>query len=247
MIILGLDTSTPTASAALVEDGKLVAEEVYDRSKQARQNSPARARGNHAEIVIPLIQSILDQRRISLSALSGLAVSIGPGSFTGLRIALATVKGIAYDWGLPVVGVSTLHANAARVKTHEGVIGSLLDARKREVYFAIFHRQGKTLTPISAERVCSIDAAIESLRSAGETGPLVIIGDGAKAYEPLLAKAFGGAAQISAGDEFGSRAAAVAALSWRRFADHASDDLASLVPLYLRSSEAENKRAAHVN
>jgi tRNA threonylcarbamoyladenosine biosynthesis protein TsaB len=246
MIILGLDTATPTASAALVEDGKLVAEELYDKSKEPRQYSPAQSRGNHAEIVLPLIQSILAQGDISLSALSGLAVSIGPGSFTGLRIALATVKGIAYDWGLPVLGVSTLHANAARVKNHEGVIGSLLDARKREVYAAIFHRQGQTLTPISEERVCSIDAAIESLRSAGETSP-VVVGDGAKAYEPLLAKAFGRSARISAGDEFGSLAAAVAALSWRRFADHASDDLASLVPLYLRSSQAENKRAAQIN
>jgi len=246
MIILGLDTATPTASAALVEDGKLVVEELYDKSKEPRQNFPVQARGNHAEIVVPLIQSVLDQGHISLSALSGLAVSIGPGSFTGLRIALATVKDIAYDWGLPVVGVSTLHANAAQIKNHEGIIGSLLDARKREVYAAIFHRQGQTLTPASEERVCSIDTAIESLRSAGDTRP-VVIGDGAKAYEPLLAKAFGGAAQISAGDEFGSLAAAVAALSWRRFVDHASDDLASLVPLYLRSSEAENKHGAQIN
>lgn len=246
MIILGLDTATPTASAALVEDGKLVAEELYDKSKEPRQNSPAQARGNHAEIVLPLIQSILAQGHISLTALAGLAVSIGPGSFTGLRIALATVKGIAYESGLPVVGVSTLHANAARVKNHQGVIGSLLDARKREVYAAIFLRQGETLTAVCGERVCSIDAAIEAIRQAGEASPL-IIGDGAKAYEPMLVEAFGAGVKISAGAEFGSLAAQVAALSRRRFADHGSDDLASLVPVYLRSSEAENKRAAQIN
>ena len=246
MIILGLDTATPTASVALIEDGKLVAEEVYDKSRKLEQSSVIHPKGNHSETVLPLIQSILGQENISLTALSGLAVSIGPGSFTGLRIALATVKGIAYEWGVPVVGVSTLLANAARVKDHEGIICSLLDARKQEVYAAMFHRQGQTLTPLSEERVCSIDAAIESLRQAGEASPLVI-GDGAKAYEPLLLKAFGATVRISTGDEFGSVAAQVAALSWRRFADHASDDLANLVPVYLRSSEAENKRAAQIN
>jgi tRNA threonylcarbamoyladenosine biosynthesis protein TsaB len=246
MIILGLDTATPTASVALVTDGKLVAEEFYGKSRKLELSPRSQAKGNHAEIVLPLIQSILDQGHISLSSLSGLGVSIGPGSFTGLRIALATVKGIAYDWGLPVVGVSTLQANAARVKGHEGVICSLLDARKQEVYAATFRRQGHALTPLSEERVCSIATAIESLRQVGEASPLVI-GDGAKAYEPLLLKAFGASIRISAGDEFGSVAAQVAALSWRRFADHGSDDLASLVPLYLRSSEAENKRAAQIN
>lgn len=246
MIILGLDTATPTASVALVEDGKLVAEKIYDESRNSEQDSRVHAKGNHAEIVLPLIQSILAQGHISLTALSGLAVSIGPGSFTGLRIALATVKGIAYEWRLPVVGVSTLHANAARVKNHEGVICSLLDARKQQVYAAMFHRQGQSLTRLSEDRVCSIDAAIESLRQAGVTNP-VVIGDGARAYEPLLLKAFGASVRISAGDESGSVAAEVAALSWRRFADHRSDDLASLVPVYLRSSEAENRRAAQIN
>ena len=245
MIILGLDTATPTASVALVKDGELVAEEVYPKNAKLDQRSVFHSKGNHAAIVLPLIQSVLDQGKISLTALSGLAVSIGPGSFTGLRIALATVKGIAYEWGLPVVGVSTLLANAARVKDHEAVICSLLDARKREVYAANFHRQGQTLTPLSNERVCAIDAAIESLRNFG-AAKLVVIGDGAKAYEPALALAFGASARITAGDEFGSVAAQVAALSWHRFADHGCDDGASLAPVYLRSSEAEYRLAAEL-
>ena len=245
MIVLGLDSATPTASVALIEDGELVAEEFYDKTSKPDRRSLAHPRGNHSEIVLPLIQSILDRGKISLSTLAGLALSIGPGSFTGLRIALATVKGIAYECGLPVVGVSTLQANAARVKDHEGVIGSLLDARKQEVYAALFHRQKETLTPLTEECVCSIDAAIKTLREAGAINP-VLIGDGAKAYEPLLAKAFGSSVRISAGDELGSLAAQVARLAWRRLVDHESDDLASLVPLYLRSSEAENRRAARL-
>ena len=242
MIILGLDTATSTASVALVEDGELVAEESYDKSIKPRQGSANHSNGNHSEILLSLIQSVLHRGKISLTDLSGLAVSIGPGSFTGLRVALATVKGIAYDSGLPVVGVSTLHASAARVSDHEGTIGSLLDARKQEVYAAIYRRQGQTLTPLSEEQVCSIGAAIETLRATGAVNP-VVVGDGAKLYAPLLAQAFGGSVQVSADDELGSVAAQVAKLPWSRFTDHAYDDLASLAPRYVRSPEAENRRA----
>lgn len=242
MIILGLDTATPTASVALVKDGKLIAEEFYDRSGKTAQTSLAQPKGNHAEIILPLIDSVLAREKVSLKDLSGIAVSIGPGSFTGLRIALATVKGIAYDWGVPVVGVSTLLANAARVKDHTGIICSLLDARKQEVYAAIYDRRGESLAPLSDERVCSIATAIEALRAI-EMGNPVIIGDGASAYERRLAEAFG-AARVSAGAELGTLAAQVAALSWCRLVDGQSDELASLVPRYLRSSEAESRLAA---
>ncbi len=245
MIILGLDTATPNASAALVEDGELVAEQIYRKNGKPGQGSGVSSRANHSEIVIPLIQSVLDQGKTSLSALAGLAVSIGPGSFTGLRIALATIKGMAYEWGLPVIGVSTLHANAARVRDHEGTICSLLDARKQEVYAAIYYRQGAALTPVCEERVCSIGVVIESLRNVGAVDPL-LVGDGATAYAPLLSAAFGASFRISAGDELGSLAAQVARIPWRRFAAHASDDLASLTPLYLRSPEAERKLVAQL-
>ena len=239
MIILGLDSATPRASVAIVENDQLIAEQVSGAPSDAPfQPLLLPSKGNHAEIVLPLIQTALVRGNISLDALSGLAVSIGPGSFTGLRIALATVKGLAYEWGVPVVGVSTLLANAARIKQHDGLICSLMDARKREVYMAIYRRQGVALTSIVGERACSISAAIALLQDAGASGA-IIIGDGAKAYEAVLAAAFGASARISAGDEFGSIAAQVAALSGERLSQGAGDDVAHLTPRYLRSSEAE--------
>jgi len=245
MIILGIDSATPNASVALVEDEKLIADEISSGSSQGSTLSRAQPKGNHAEIVLPLIQKVLAQSHTSLEAVSGLAVSIGPGSFTGLRVALATVKGLAYEWGVPVVGVSTLLANAARVRDHEGVIGSLMDARKREVYAGIYRRQGELLSCIADERVCSVAAAMDLLRDAGATGA-VIVGDGASAYEAWLAQAFGESARISAGDEFGSVAAQVAALARARLSAGQGDDLAHLTPRYLRSSEAEKNFASRV-
>jgi len=245
MIVLGLDTATPTASAALVEDGRLIDEEFYDRRKILAAGSPSPTSGNHAEIVLPLIQSILARGQISLDLVAGLAVSIGPGSFTGLRIALATVKGLAYQSGVAVVGVSTLLANAARVDNFEGVICSLMDARRGEVYSAIYRRQGRDLTPLSEERVCSITTAIDSLQGSG-VGDFLVVGDGATAHAARLASAFGGSARIVAGAEFGTVAAQVARLAEPQLAAHGGADWAHLGPRYLRLSEAENKLASRL-
>jgi tRNA threonylcarbamoyladenosine biosynthesis protein TsaB len=246
MIVLGIDTATPRASVALVENDNLIAEEVSGGPTDSPAQFPSlQPKGNHAEIVLPLIQSVLARGNVSFDALSGLGVSIGPGSFTGLRIALATVKGLAYEWGVPVVGISTLFANAARIKQRDGVICSLMDARKREVYLAIYRRQGTALSAIVGERACSISAAIELLRETAASGTM-IVGDGAKAYEAVLAQAFGASAHISAGDEFGSVAAQVAALSCERLSAGVGDDLTHLTPCYLRSSEAEKKFASRL-
>lgn len=234
MIILGLDTSTTTASVALVEDGKLIAEQIHNPKC-------GQSRGNHAEILLPLIQSVLSRGRISLNDVAGIALSIGPGSFTGLRIALATVKGLVYGWRVPVVGVSTLLANAARVRDYHGVVCALMDARKREVYTALYERRGATLLPLADERVCSISSVIEGLRNVGAVDP-VIIGDGARVYGAAIQSEIGGRARICVGDEFGSVAEQVAILSEDRLRHQEGSDLATLVPRYLRSSEAEKAR-----
>jgi len=241
MRVLGIDTATPNASVALVEDDKIIAEEFYGPAKRVGQNPLAQTKGNHAEIIVPLIQAILDRTQSSLRELSGLAVSIGPGSFTGLRIALATVKGLAYESGLPVIGVSTLHANAARVTDTDGVICSMLDARKHEVYTAGFRRCGSALARLSEDRCCSLDSAIEMLRELGSVGAMVI-GDGATAYAKVLTDALGTELRLSAGIEYSTIAAQVAILAAIKIGNPSTVDLATLSPVYLRSSEAEKQR-----
>src|SRR4029079_17933098 len=98
--------------------------------------------GNCAEIIVPLINALLKQKKLTPADLSAIAVSIGPGSFTGLRVGLAPAKGIAYSGGLPLIGISTLLALAAGVKNFDGIVCSLLDARKNDVYLALFARDG---------------------------------------------------------------------------------------------------------
>jgi tRNA threonylcarbamoyladenosine biosynthesis protein TsaB len=243
MIVLGIDTATAVASVALVEDGKLIAEEIHHSTAKSSTGTPA-PRGNHAEIVIPLIQSMLTKPRVAVADLSGIAVSIGPGSFTGLRVGLATAKGIAYECGLPLVGVSTLHANAARVPNFDGMICSLLDARKNEVYFALFRHDGQDLKRLTDDQMSSIDGALDQLRDSSRASgsSVFFVGDGATTYEKFLTGDFASSAQIFADKGCSSMAAQVARLAEGRFRAHRTDDLALLAPVYLRPTQAETKR-----
>ena len=240
MRILGIDTATAAASVALIEDGKLVAEEIQSKTGKSSDGEMAQRRGNHAEIVLPLIQSLLGKTHTTAADLSGIAISIGPGSFTGLRIGLATAKGIAYACGLPLVGVSTLKANAARVTGFDGIICSLLDARKSEVYFALFRRIGADFERLTEDAMTSIDSALDQVRNCASGSSLRFIGDGARAYENILTRHFGGFTKINEGCS--SVAAQVAGLAEGRFHAKKTDDLAMLLPVYLRPSEAETKR-----
>src|SRR5688500_8214116 len=92
MRILGIDTAIPTASVALIQDGELLAEEIHTRPAKDKNGSGFQPFGNHAEVVLTLIESLFEKAQITVQRLSGIAVSIGPGSFTGLRIGLATAK-----------------------------------------------------------------------------------------------------------------------------------------------------------
>lgn len=127
MRILGVDTSTWTASTAIVDREQIVAEDFYPRERNAGRSGP---KANHSEIILPLVDSVLKRAGIGLLDVAGIAISVGPGSFTGIRIGLSTVKGLVYGTDIPACGISTLQAIAARVSDFDGVVCSLLDARK---------------------------------------------------------------------------------------------------------------------
>jgi tRNA threonylcarbamoyladenosine biosynthesis protein TsaB len=242
MRILGIDTAIPTASVALVEDGELRAQVTHTRVTS--KEHPDIGSGNHAEIVLPLIESLFHKAQVTVQQLSGMAVSIGPGSFTGLRIGLATAKGIAYESGLPLVGVSTLHANAARVTDFQGVIASLLDARKSEVYLALFRRDEKVTDRLTPDSVVALESAIDLVQEYNETsnGDLLLIGDGAKAHQRRWLDRLNSAARIVGDECYPSIAAQVAILGGHRLAAASVDDIGTLTPVYLRRSEAERQR-----
>ena len=246
MRIVGIDTSSATASAALVDDGRLIAERCYPESTAAPAAGLTGLKSNHAEILLPLIESVVAAARATLAEVAGLAVAIGPGSFTGLRIGLSTVKGLAYGWRIPVVGVSTLFAQAARVGDFDGVICALLDARKNEVYAALFRKRHQELARLTEDFIAPVEMVIEQVSSAGRAMPCLLIGDGARRYEKSLLDRLRGKARLCAEDTVSSCAAAVARLGMERLRRSESDDLGQLLPVYLRPSEAEAKRSNRI-
>ena len=240
-MILGIDTATATASAALVENGKLLCEEVRSAPALSGNGSP-NGRANHAEALLPLIDRLLDRAGVQLAGISALAVSIGPGSFTGLRIGLSTVKGLAYGSETPVVGIPTLTAVAARVNDREGFICPFLDARKKEVYAALFRRQDGRLERATDDLVCAPERMVETAGGLVNNEPCLFIGDGARVYAKLIQDRLGERCLLTLGESYPSTAAAVARLAEEKIGRQEFDPVGPLSPLYLRPSEAELKR-----
>lgn len=236
MRILGVDTSASRASVAILEDGQLSAEATLP--PKSPNGEIVSARSNHSETVLPLIQSVLDSAHCRLSDIDAIAVSIGPGSFTGLRVGLALVKGIVYESGLPVVAVSSLEAQAARTGNSNGAICPLLDARKQEVYAALYYRRDGELVRCVAEQAIAVSALVGLCSAIAETDEIVFVGSGAERYQSQILDLFDGRAQIIGETCGGSAAAAVARLALARIAVEPGTDLGQLVPFYMGSSQA---------
>lgn len=165
MKILGIETATLVCGAAVVVDGRVVREE------QIQQKSA------HAEHIMRLIDAAVQQSHISLHQIDAIAVSIGPGSFTGLRIGLSVAKGLVYATDKPLVAVSTLRAVAQRA-VDAGIVEtpfllSAIDARRDEVYCQLFHVNGTGLKPVWEERAATLDAVFNELID----GRITVTGD----------------------------------------------------------------------
>src|SRR5512138_896658 len=174
MLVLGIETSTRQGGAALVGDEGLVSE--YTLNVEV----------THSERLLPAIDRMLHDAGATLATLGGLAVSIGPGSFTGLRIGLSTAKGLAYATGLPVVGVPSLEALAWAVPAARWPVCAVLDARKQEVYAALFQHEPTGLRRIIEDRALAPEALCELIRK-----PTLFVGDGVAAYGELFARLLG--------------------------------------------------------
>lgn len=238
MLILGIDTATTAASAALVEDGRLVRE---TRHEPQRNGGPLRS--NHAAILLPLIDKLLNDSACSLRDIEAFALALGPGSFTGLRIGLSTVKGLVYGVDTPIIGVPTLHAVAARVDDFHGFICPFLDARKKEVYAALFHRDGERLERVSDDVVAPPLRVLDSVRKQLGSERCLFIGDAVLPYDGLVKTELRASGLLTLGEGYRSTAAAAARLAEERVRRGEFDAAGPMTPIYLRPSEAELKKS----
>lgn len=225
MRLLAIETATPVQSVALAEDDRLLAELSYE------------AKGQRGGLLLPAVDQVLKKAGVAARDLDAVAVSVGPGSFTGLRVGLATAKGLALGTGAALVGVPTLEALAERYGHTSVTTCALLDAYRGEVYMAVFRRNGNALERLSPDTVLAPEAVKTAL--ADVEGPVYLIGNGAARYRERLQAALGERACVT--DEglcAVPSAAVVARLGFRQFAGGNKPD-AEVAPIYLRRAEAE--------
>ena len=158
MLIFGIDTCSMSSSAALMSEEKLIAEFTVNHKK------------THSEKIMPQIEAMLAACGIDISDIDAFAASVGPGSFTGVRIGVATAKGFAQVLKKPCVAVSALSALALGARTFEGVICPVLDARRNQVYNALFESDKRALRRITKDRAMALDDLLKELESCGALG-----------------------------------------------------------------------------
>jgi tRNA threonylcarbamoyladenosine biosynthesis protein TsaB len=229
MRILTIETSTPLEIVAVVEDGVVLAE---------RRTTAGRG---HRDRLARSIEEALGQSGTKLRALGAIAVSIGPGRFTGLRVGLATAKGLAVATGLGVRPVPTLPALALSAGATDGLVCPALDARRGEVYAALLRpRSGTVVMPEEASAPSDLARRVGAL-ARGE--PVTFVGTGAVAYRDEIEAALGSLARFAPHE-----LTAPLPLALARLASEAPElrgaGLAALEPTYLRGAVAHRGRGA---
>ena len=228
MKILAVDSSALVASAALCEDERLLAEYTLNN------------KNTHSETLLPMIESLLSFFSLEVGDVDIFAVSSGPGSFTGVRIGAATVKGLAFASKKPCVGVSTLEALAYNLRFYKGLICPVMNARRSQVYTALFRSDGKNVTrlmPDSAMAISELDAVLADY-SKGEE--VALVGDGYNITEQGFYKT---ALRYVPERLRHQSAFSVAEVALKCYRDGNYGTDSELCVDYLRPSQAERERA----
>ena len=224
MKILAIDTSTASGSIALLEDDRLIAELTTCSQK------------THAERLLPSIKGLLEGADARIEEIDCFAVTKGPGSFTGLRIGLSTVKGLAWSLHKPVIGVSTLEALAMNIPYADKPICPILDARKKEVYAGIYRCDGNRLERIMDDKAIKPAVLLENIKE-----PTIFIGGGIDVIFNSEPRTPNPKLVFAPSHLWLIRAVNIGLLAWKKFKEGEIDSPEAVGLNYLRPSEAELK------
>jgi tRNA threonylcarbamoyladenosine biosynthesis protein TsaB len=174
-LIVSLETSTKVCSVAVHKDGNLLSEYEF------------RVEKSHSKLITQAITFLMDGLGLKMSDLDAVAVSKGPGSYTGLRIGVSTAKGLCYALDKPLIAVDTLEAMARKVNKfnfNNALVCPMIDARRLEVYCALYNSKNETIVPVAA-----VILNESSFSEFMETGEVIFLGDGSAKFVPLVARA----------------------------------------------------------
>jgi tRNA threonylcarbamoyladenosine biosynthesis protein TsaB len=225
MRVLAVETSTLMGSVGVVDDDRVMCELTLHVEE------------THSAQIMPAIDYVLRTVKLTVNQLDGLAIALGPGSFTGLRIGMATVKGLAVAAEKPIAGVSTLEAMASGFPFCPYPICPLLDARMKEVYAAWFKAEAGKVVRESEDLVLPISELLQGVRE-----DVLFFGSGAQRYKGQIVEMMGTSAHFISPEIEGARASLVGFLAVEKLKRGDVADIDALEPLYIRESQAIMKR-----
>lgn len=228
MRILALDSSGLVASVALLEDDNLLAEYTVNYKK------------THSQTLLPMLDEIVQMTDTDLSSVDAIAVAKGPGSFTGLRIGSATVKGLGLALDKPIIGIPTVEGLAMNLYETDAVICPLMDARRNQVYTGIYKFQEGTLQVVKDQIPLGIEEIIEALNVLGQK--VVFLGDGVPVYKDIIEKNMAVPYSFAPAHVNKQRAGAIGVRAFEYYRQGLYDNAAEFEPDYLRLSQAERER-----
>ncbi len=216
-VLLAIDTSTAYAGIALMNKERLVAEYNWQAGR------------NHTVQLLPAVSSLLAHAGIKINDVGFIVVAQGPGSFNGLRVGMATAKGLAYSLQAPIVGIGTLEVEAYQRFPTDLPICPLHDAGRKEVATALFRSDNNRWDKVVPEHITKVEDLVAEIRES-----TLFCGEVPEWARPLIAATLGDRAVFSEGISAVRRAGVLAELGWRRIRNGNEDDLMTLQPLYLR-------------
>ncbi|MEA3454498.1 MAG: tRNA (adenosine(37)-N6)-threonylcarbamoyltransferase complex dimerization subunit type 1 TsaB [Candidatus Caldatribacteriota bacterium] len=225
MKILGINTSTKFCNLGLIEDEDVLIKYTINGLKK-----------KHSSILVPAIKDLLKTMGLKMEEINGIAISIGPGSFTGLRIGLCVAKGLCYACSLPLLGITTLDAMAFPLKEIPYLICPLLESKKDEIYDVVF-RGGDSLHRVMDYKCEDIQSLLVRLSPLKEK--IIFLGDGIKKYRDIIKEKIGKDALFIDSQLNLPVATSIAFLGLNKLKKGEEDDISTITPFYLRKSEAE--------
>ena len=229
MKILALDSSGLVASVAIASEETLLAEYTVNFKK------------THSQTLLPMLDEIISMVELDLSEVDAIAISSGPGSFTGLRIGSATAKGLGLALDKPIISVPTIDSLAYNLYGTDKIICPIMDARRDQVYTGLYEFAGDKLVVVSPQKAVGIDEIINEIESIGKA--VIFLGDGVPIHRDRISES------IKVGFSFAplhmnrQRAGAIAALGLEYYKENRVETATEHQPVYLRVSQAERERA----
>ena len=230
MLILALDSTAQVGSVALCQDETLIAEYTINTGN------------THSETLLPMVESVLKIAGYTVDDVELFVCTAGPGSFTGVRIGASTIKGMAFGKGKPCVGVSTLEALAINGIALDGILCPSMNARRQQVYNALFDEDGTSLSRLCEDRALAITELGEELMQKYPDRPVYLMGDGAKLVYDALRDTIGARLILLPERLIHQSGYNTALAGLRLYREGVRTTDAELTPVYLRPSQAERMR-----